>query len=141
MCFFKLFDAQIQTILLYVAEIWEIENCHILENVHLYAMKTCLRVPIFTPNVMIYGDTGRYKLWINAILRSIKYWLKIFKMSESRYVRKVYDMMRHDDTPDNWAWKIKEVLYRYNCVGYIYGNHNMLLIQIFLLVISEKEEW
>ena len=89
---------------------------------------------------MIYGDTGRYKLWINAILRYIKYWLKIFKMSESRYVRKVYDMMRHDDTPDNWAGKIKEVLYCYNCVGYIYGNHSMLLIQIFLFVISEKEE-
>ena len=73
--FLKLFDAQIQTNLLYGAEIWGMENCHILENAHLYAMKKCLRVPIFTPNVMIYGDTGRYELWINAILRSIKYWV------------------------------------------------------------------
>ena len=42
--------------------------------------------------------------------------VKIIKMSESRYVRKVYNMMRHDDSPDNWAVKIKEVLYRYNFV-------------------------
>ena len=73
--FFKLFDAQTQTNLLYGAEIWGMENCHILEKVHLYEMKKCLRVPIFTPNVMIYGDTGRYELWINAILSSIKYWV------------------------------------------------------------------
>ena len=45
--FLKLFDAQI---LLYCSEIWEMENCHILENVHLI-----LSAPIFTPNVMIYG--------------------------------------------------------------------------------------
>ena len=25
-------------------------------------------------------------------------------------------MMRHDDSPDNWAEKVEEVLYRYNCV-------------------------
>ena len=68
--FLKLFDAQIQTILLYCSEIWEMENCHILENVHLI-----LSAPIFTPNVMIYGNTGRNELWINAILRSKKYWL------------------------------------------------------------------
>ena len=32
------------------------------------------------------------------------------------YVRKVYDMLRHDDSPDNSAGKIGEVLYRYNFV-------------------------
>ena len=63
-----------------------------------------------------HHESGRNELWINAILRSIKYWLKIIKMNKSRYVRKVYNMMRHDDSPDNWAGKIKEVLYRYNCV-------------------------
>ena len=55
-----------------------------------------------------YGDTGRYELWLNAILRSIKYCLKILKMSGRRYVRKVYDMMRHDDSLDNWAGKLKK---------------------------------
>ena len=71
-------------------------------------MKKCLRVPIYTPNVMIYGDTGRYELWINATLRSIKYRLKILKMIDSRNVRKVYNMMRQGDSPDNWAGKNKK---------------------------------
>ena len=42
----------------------------------------------FHPNLMIDDGNGRYKLWINAILRYIKY-LKILKRNDSRYVRKV----------------------------------------------------
>ena len=135
--FFKLFDAQIQTILLYGAEMWGMENCNVLENVHLYAMKKCLRVPIFTPNVMIYGDTGRHEIGINAIVRSIKYWLKILKMNESRYVRKVYNMMLHDDCSDNWAGKIKEVLFRFNFVD-IWESQQVVNTDLFLRNLRDR---
>ena len=94
-------------------------------------MKRFLRVPIFTPNMMIYGDTGRHELWINSTLRSIKYWLKILRMDENRYVRKVYNMMLHDDCCDNWAGKIKKVFFRFDFIdiweSQQIGNQNLFL--------------
>ena len=35
-----------------------------------------LQVPIFTPNVMVCGDSGRYELRINVVLLSIKEWIR-----------------------------------------------------------------
>ena len=52
-------------------------------------------------------------------------------MSESRYVRKVYNMMRHDDSPDNWVGKIEKVLYRYNFV-HIWKSQLVVNKNIFL---------
>ncbi|RUM94525.1 MAG: hypothetical protein DSZ28_02740, partial [Thiothrix sp.] len=71
--FFKIFDAQVQPILLYAAEVWGLEDCSAVEIVHLYALKQFLNVSVRTPNMMVYGDTGRYPLSICATLRTIKY--------------------------------------------------------------------
>ena len=38
--FFKLFDAQVQPIVLYGAEIWGVDNSsYVIEELHLFAMK------------------------------------------------------------------------------------------------------
>ena len=63
----KMFDAQVQPILLYRSELSAIAN------VHLFSLKKMLQVPIFMPNVMVYGDSCRYELRIHAVLRSIKF--------------------------------------------------------------------
>ena len=73
-----------------------------------------LQVPIFTPKIMVYGDSGRYELRIHAVLRSIKYWIRILNMKDSRNVRKVYNMMRYDGNHQNWCGKIKELLIHFN---------------------------
>ena len=67
-----------------------------IENVHLFSLKKMLQVPIFTPNVMVYGDSGRYELRIHAFLRSIQYWIRLLNIKDSRNVRQVYNMMRYD---------------------------------------------
>ena len=41
-----------------------------------------LQVPIFTPNVIVYGDSGRYELRTHAVLRSITYWIRILNMED-----------------------------------------------------------
>ena len=68
-----MFDAQVQPILLYGSELWGLNVMSAIENVHLFSLKKMLQVPIFTPNVMVYGDSGRYELRIHSVLRSIKY--------------------------------------------------------------------
>ena len=60
----KMFDAQVQPILLYGSELWGLNVMSAIDNVHLFSLKKMLQVPIFTPNVMVYGDTGRYELRI-----------------------------------------------------------------------------
>ena len=104
--FFKLFDAQIQPMLLYGSEIWGLEDCHILEQVHLCALKRFLNVSPRSPNDMVYGETGRFPLCINARLRCIKYWLKILKMEESRLPKRVYVMMLNS-VEHKWLWTSK----------------------------------
>ena len=125
--FLNVFDTQIKPILLYGADIWGMSsNTTAIENVHLLALKFFLNVPVITPNVMVYGDTGRYELYIYSILSSMKYWCKILKMSESRYVKKAYNMMLNGNNTNCWSNKIKEILYRFHlgeyCLSQNVGN-------------------
>ena len=58
--FFKLFDTQIQSMLNYGSEVWGLDADHTpIERVHLFALKTFLNTSLRTPNLMVYGETGR----------------------------------------------------------------------------------
>ena len=48
----------------------------------------------------------------------MKYWCKILKMSNSRYVRKAYNMMLNENNTNCWSNKIKEILYRFHLGEY-----------------------
>ena len=106
--FYKLFDAQIMPILLYGSEVWGTKGCRIIESVHLYALKNFLNVSRRTPNDMVYGETGRFPVFINAQIRVVRYWLKILKMDENRLPKRAYRMMMC--TSHNWAERTKQIL-------------------------------
>ena len=65
--FFKLFDAQIKPMLLYALEMWGMLRLTAIETAHLFACKRLLCVSNKTPNHMVYGDTGRYPLYIACL--------------------------------------------------------------------------
>ena len=69
----KIFYAQIQPILLYGSELWGLDDLSISESVHVFSLKKILNVPLFTPYIMVYGDTSRYELRIYFVLRCAKY--------------------------------------------------------------------
>ena len=73
-----------------------------------------------TPNNMIYGDTARYPLYINAYVRAVRYWLKITRMNEKRLPYKAYLMFLHLDEQgkNNWFTKIR-TLFRFGS-GYVW---------------------
>ena len=54
-------------------------------------------------------------MYIESYKRCIKYWLKILKMPEYRFVKKCYIMMYNDDLRgrNNWVTKIRV------CVTYL----------------------
>ena len=62
--FVQLFNAQIKPMLPHASEMWGTVRLNVIESAHLFACKRLLNVSDKTPNYMVYGDTGRYPLYI-----------------------------------------------------------------------------
>ena len=144
---FKIFDAQIQPILLYGAEIWGLDCCKHIESVHMYMMKWYMNVATRTPNTMVYGDTGRYPLRINAALRSVKYWLRLLRMDDERYPRQMYQMMFDSSGEQcNWVSRVKTLSLLYS-FDREWSNQRVENENIFInrlkerMVLQFEEEW
>ena len=90
--FSKLFDAQIAPTLLYAAGIWGYKMHEQIERVHLFACKRFLHVRNKTP-IDVYGELGRYPLFIPATVRFVKYWLKLLGQTDNLYSKKLYRML------------------------------------------------
>ena len=83
-------------------------------------IKKVLGVGQMTPNNMIYGDTARYPLYINAYVCAVRYWLKITRMNQKRLPYKAYLMLLHlyEQEKNNWVTKIRTTLFRLG-FGYV----------------------
>ena len=89
----KLCDAQVQPIAQYGAELWGLDKAAVhTEKVHLFALKKFLGVHMRTPNDLVYGETGRYPIYVNWYVRTISYWLKMYRMEEQRLLYRAHAM-------------------------------------------------
>lgn len=111
--FFKIFDTKVQPILMYSAELWGHTRLDSIERVHLLACKRFLGVPRSTPNKIVYGDIGRYPLYIASAVKLIKYWFKLLSMSRDRLPRQAYDMLLGLDERGKqcWASEVRVLLF------------------------------
>ena len=73
----QLFDTFVGSILNYSCEIWGESKSKVIERLHLKLCKRLLEVKSNTCNAAVYGELGRYPLYINRYIRIIKYWLKV----------------------------------------------------------------
>eukprot|EP00745_Piridium_sociabile_P012148 TRINITY_DN18857_c0_g1_i10.p1 TRINITY_DN18857_c0_g1~~TRINITY_DN18857_c0_g1_i10.p1 ORF type:complete len:206 (-),score=0.01 TRINITY_DN18857_c0_g1_i10:531-1148(-) len=80
---------------LYAAEIWGLTRFQVIESTHLFACKRFLRVSPKTPNLMVYGELGRYPLFVDSMLRVIRYWFKLQKLNLVRLPKQAYEMYRN----------------------------------------------
>ena len=138
--FFKLFDCQIQPMLTYGSEVWGlIADNRIIERIHLFAIKRLLNVSPRTPNALVYGETGRYPLYIFTYTRCIKYWLNILRMQEDRIPLKSYKMLynMHCNNKNNWASSVCFTLYRYG-YGHVWENQGVCDIKAFLCEFKQR---
>ena len=78
-------------------------------------------------NDAVLGDCGRYPMYINAAKRCVKYWLKILRMQDNRYVKKCYTMLKcyADAGVTNWASCLKHILYS-NGFGYVWERQSVV---------------
>ena len=70
---FSTAGAQIKPMLLYASEMWGTSTLCIIESAHLFACKRLLSLSDNSPNHMVYGETGRYPLYIDSTIASLKY--------------------------------------------------------------------
>ena len=116
--FFKLFDAQVVPSILYASEVWGLVPYDLAESVHTFACKRLLGVRKQTPNHYIYGETGRFPIWIESKIRAVKYWYKIMNMQEDRLPRLAFEREKLENkNHHNWAMKVKQLLEQ---TGYAY---------------------
>ena len=147
-CYFKVFDLKIAPILMYASEVWGIQNIESIEKVHLMACKHFLGVPISTPNKIVYGELGRYPLFITTYIRSIKFWLRLLKLGHRRITKHAYQSLYQMDLNGKkcWASDVKKILsetgFYYTWLYQEVGDEELFLIRFKdRLICMYKQEW
>ena len=147
--FFKLFDCQVQPILSYGSEVWAVlANLQIIEKIHLFALKRFLCISSRTPKHIVYGESGRYPLFINLYCRALKYWLKLTRCDNNRFPKKAYNTLLdlHFRNLRTWATEICYILYRYG-FGEVWESQGVGDIKLFMsefkarLIENYQAEW
>lgn len=147
--FFKLFDCQIQPILTYGSEIWGLSaNQECIERVHLSALKRFLGVTARTPRHLVYGETGRYPLYVSTYSRCVKFWLRLAMLDNHRYPRKAYNMLLtlQRQNYDTWACGVRNVLFRFG-FGIVWETQGVGNVKAFMFELKQrlidcfKQDW
>lgn len=73
----------------YGSEIWGLTPMISIERVHLYACKCFMNATSKTCNAVVLGDCGSHQMFVNTAKPVVKYWLRILKMPDYRYVKHV----------------------------------------------------
>ena len=145
----KIFQAQIEPILMYGSEVLFIcKEILDFETVHLSFLKNMLGVKQQTTSVTIYGDTGRYPLFLKQQILALKYWIRLISLPRSCYLRIVYNSLASLDFigETNWCSHIMSLLFRTNHRD-VWENHwvenaNRLIKQVkSCLINTYKVDW
>ena len=139
----RVFEAQIEPILMYGSEVLFIgKEISDFEMVHLSFLKNMLGVKQQTTAVTIFGDTGRYPLFLKQQILALKYWIRLISLPKSCYLRIVYNSLASLDFIDetNWCSHIRSLLFRTNHCD-VWKNHrvenaNRLIKQVKLGLIN-----
>lgn len=137
--FFKLFDTQVQPVVNYGAEVWGLYAGDEIEKVHLFAMKKFLHIDQKTPNDLVYGELGRYPIYINSYVKCIKYWLQIVQMDGCRLPSQAYKLLYRLDMrgKKTWATSVKQCLCSYG-FAFVWNNQGVGCIKSFLVCFKQR---
>ena len=116
----KLFDSLVLPILMYGSEIWGFYKSNDIEKVHIRFLKQLLGVRKQTSNIAVYGELGRFLLYVTKNVRILKYWFKILNSPDS-LLYKVYlqqvEFLNVDANFNCWATSVRNLL---NELGFTY---------------------
>ena len=116
----------------YSCEVWGYTKSKEIERIHLKFCKQLLRVNSNTCSAAVYGELGRYPLYIHRYIRIIKYWFKI-KDSDNIILNVVYNEALKDciNGKRNWVTNVKHLLNDYG-FAYVFENYQYINKNAFL---------
>ena len=79
----SLFDALVAPIILYGSEVWGVYNMKEVDKLNYKFCKIILGVRPQTSNAAVYGELGRFPLYVVARQRAVKYWIKVLENPDS----------------------------------------------------------
>ena len=128
----------VKPILTYGSEIYGIEFSDILEKVQIECCKYFLGVNKSVNDSIVLGECGRLPLCIEHHVKCVKYWCKLISMTEDRYPRNCYIMLkRHDEIGrTNWVTSVKNILYRYG-FGLVWISQEIGNVELFLMSFNQ----
>jgi hypothetical protein len=134
----QLFDSFVGSTLNYACEVWGNSKSKSLESIHLKFCKTLLRVKRSTPSMAVYGDLGRYPLYINRYVRIIGYWLKLVN-TDNILLEKMYSLLLTDNKQGHKNWVTGLNNFWTNMDSVMYGLTRLQLIKtIFAKFLKEE---
>ena len=110
-------------VLIYGSEIWGYGDFSIIEKVHTDFMKYILNVKQSTPQVMLYGEQGRYHLQSKKII--ISFCSKMLLTKSSKLSSGFYSVVYNDSNVNsfNFTWLNNvEVILDEVGMNYIWNN-------------------
>ena len=123
-----IFDKTIIPILTYGSEIWGCKFHNVIERVQTKFIRKQLGVGSSTSGIAVLGDSGRRPIAIIYHLRCFKFWLKLKNMSDERYPKRCYLMLKVHDSNGrkNWVTDVKDMLQRFGC-GHFWDDQDKIL--------------
>lgn len=143
----QLFDAFVGSILNYAAEIWGYTKSKEIERIHLKFCKRILNVRLNTCTAGVYGELGRYPLYISRYVKIIKYWCKI-KDSNNILIRILYQQGLYDCNRGckNWVYNVKSLLNNYGFPN-VFCDNSVIDMKAFCYIFKHRvidaftQEW
>ena len=86
----------------------------------------------------VYGEVGRYPLYINRSVRIIKYWCKL-QSNDNVIVSSLFTSMLNscESGVKNWAYNVKLLLNTYG-FGYVWNNPSAFASSSFPLIFKQR---
>ena len=134
----QLFDAFVGSVLNYSCEIWGFGKSKVIERVHLKFCKALLKVKSSTCSAGVYGELGRYPLFVSRFARIVKYWSRIVE-SDNILIVQLYKSLVDgcNKGVNNWATNVRTLLDSYG-FSYVWNNPAAVNLKTFHLQFKER---
>ena len=111
-----------------------------IEKAHLFALKRLLNVSPKIPNDMVYGETGRTPLHMDAKVSSVRVWLRLIRTEDERLPRKSYNEVVNVHNNGRQCW-VSAVHMNFMMWGeYVWGNQSVQNVNCFFVCIGRFNE-
>lgn len=126
-------------ILNYGSEIWGFHKAPDIERIHIKFLKQISNLRQQIVNAAVYGELGRYPLYVYRKIRILKYLYKI--QSKSDYLLfKAFNMKDdYENIVNNWSSEVKSLLDSLGCTNM--WNVNISKDQIQYLIQRVKDQY